>query len=228
MMKQLVVTISLLCCLTLHANAQRVRKDLSLLQRARLLEPFITEAARSNELDPRILRLICLAESRFRIDAVSAKGARGPMQFMPETAKRFGVRNPHDPREAMHGASRYLRFLLRRFGGRLDLALASYNAGEGTVESFLTGKPLLLQNGKLINPRGITTGGLPPYPETRMYVYSILKALNKTQAAAILPSRSLKLYPCARNYTLDVTTDSENQIINSAHQQCGPSFLDIK
>lgn len=56
------------------------------------------------------------------------------MQFMPDTAKRFGLKNPHDPKEAIDAAARYLRDLLKRFGGRLDLALAAYNSGEGTVE----------------------------------------------------------------------------------------------
>jgi soluble lytic murein transglycosylase-like protein len=100
------------------------------------------------------------------------------MQFMPDTAKRFGVRNPHDPRQAIDAAARYLRDLLMKFGGRLDLALAAYNAGEGTVEAFRTGKRLVLAKGKIINRQGLITGGIPPYRETQEYVRSIIALLS--------------------------------------------------
>jgi soluble lytic murein transglycosylase-like protein len=100
------------------------------------------------------------------------------MQFMPDTAKRFGVRNPHDPQQAIDAAARYLRDLLMKFGGRLDLALAAYNAGEGTVQSFQTGRPLALASGKIINRRGQITGGIPPYRETQEYVRSIIALLS--------------------------------------------------
>ncbi len=104
------------------------------------------------------------------------------MQFMPDTARRYGLQNPHDPRAAIDAAAHYLRDLLIRFDGRLDLALAAYNAGEGTVESFQTGRPLRLTSGKIINPRGLTTGGLPPYSETRTYVNSIINLFTQDSA----------------------------------------------
>jgi soluble lytic murein transglycosylase-like protein len=113
------------------------------------------------------------------------------MQFMPETAKRFGLKNPHDPREAIDAAARYLRDLLRKFGGRLDLALAAYNAGEGTVESFRTGRPLVLASGKIINPGGRVTGGIPPYRETQDYVRSAIAFLTNGQMANTKPSAFL-------------------------------------
>jgi hypothetical protein len=97
------------------------------------------------------------------------------MQFMPDTASRYGLNNPHDPQAAIDAGARYLRELLQKFDGRIDLALAAYNAGEGAVQSYLTGKPLLLRTGKMINPRGISTGGIPPYAETQNYVSSILQ-----------------------------------------------------
>jgi len=97
------------------------------------------------------------------------------MQFMPDTAARYGLTNPHDPEAAIDAAARYLRDLLQKFGGRIDLALAAYNSGEGAVESFRTGRPLVLRTGKIINPRGVITGGIPPYSETQSYVNSILK-----------------------------------------------------
>jgi len=148
--------------------------DVSIRDRARRIEPFISESSRRYGVDPRVLRILCFIESRYRLDAVSPKGARGPMQFMPDTAIRYGLSNPHDPQQAIDAAARYLRDLLRRFGGRIDLALAAYNAGEGTVESFRTGRPLVLPTGKVINSRGQITGGIPPYRETQQYVRSII------------------------------------------------------
>lgn len=158
-------------------------RDPSLPTRARLFEPLIVESARRYGIDPRILWTLCFVESRFRSEAVSPKGARGPLQFMPETAARYGLSNPHDPKAAIDAAARYLRDLLDRFGGRVDLALAAYNSGEGAVDSFRTGRPLLLRTGKLINPRGLVTGGIPPYAETRNYVESILRMANGVSAS---------------------------------------------
>src|SRR5215831_14663503 len=161
--------------LVLGASVMAQERDESLIQRARSLEPFIVESAQRYGIDARLLWSVCFAESRFRVAAVSPKGARGPMQFMPDTAARYGLINPHDPKAAIDAAARYLRDLLQEFGGRIDLALAAYNSGEGAVESFRTGRPLVLRTGKIINPRGVITGGIPPYSETQSYVNSILK-----------------------------------------------------
>lgn len=100
------------------------------------------------------------------------------MQFMPATARRYGLQDPHDPKAAIDAAAHYLRDLLTKFGGRVDLALAAYNAGEGTVESFQTGRPLVLSTGKIINPHGVITGGVPPYQETETYVRSAIRLLS--------------------------------------------------
>lgn len=166
---------SIVCVLVLAAPGMAQEHDESLIRRATSLEPLIVESAQRYGIDARLLWTVCFTESRFRVEAISPKGARGPMQFMPDTATRYGLANPHDPKAAIDAGARYLRDLLQRFGGRVDLALAAYNAGEGTVESFLTGRPLLLRTGKIINPRGIVTGGIPPYAETENYVSSILK-----------------------------------------------------
>jgi soluble lytic murein transglycosylase-like protein len=77
------------------------------------------------------------------------------MQLMPGTAIRFGVRRPFDPAENIFGGTQYLRELLKMFGGRVDLALASYNAGEGAVLKY--------------------GGKVPPYRETREYVDRITR-----------------------------------------------------
>ena len=194
----------------------------SLQERSRQLEPLILESAKRYGIDPRILSSVCFTESRYRLDAISPKGARGLMQFMPDTARRYGLQDPHDPRAAIDAGARYLRDLLFRFNGRLDLALAAYNAGEGTVESYLTGRPLRLTGGKIINSRGLVTGGLPPYAETRTYVNSILRlfAQPSVQAprVALMPiltdskPRSSK----ARDFSLDVTeTDTSHISLNA-------------
>ena len=144
------------------------------------------------------------------------------MQFMPDTARRYGLQDPHDPRAAIDAGARYLRDLLFRFNGRLDLALAAYNAGEGTVESYLTGRPLRLTGGKIINPSGLVTGGLPPYAETRTYVNSILRlfAQHSSQAptvALMRMSTDSKIRSSkARDFSLDVTeTDTSHLPLNA-------------
>lgn len=141
--------------------------------RARLYEPFIMSTARRYNIDPHLLWTIAYLESRFRKDVISYKDGKpcayGMMQFTAPTAARYGLTNPHDPRQAIDAAARYVRDLQRRFGPRGDLILAAYNAGEGTVEAFRAGKTLVLPN-KVINPRGLRTDGIPPYEETRNYV----------------------------------------------------------
>jgi len=173
MIRKLMRSIVWVILLTGSVVAQE--RDSTLTQRARLLEALIIESAQRYGIDARVVWMLCFIESRFKVDAVSRKGARGPMQFMPDTAARYGLTNPHDPEAAIDAAARYLRDLLQKFGGRIDLALAAYNSGEGAVESFRTGRPLVLRTGKIINPRGVITGGIPPYSETQSYVNSILK-----------------------------------------------------
>ena len=130
---------------------------------------------------------------------------------MPDTAKRFGLKNPHDPQQAIDAAARYLRDLLRTFGGRLDLALAAYNAGEGTVQSFRTGRPLVLSSGKIINRQGRITGGIPPYRETQEYVRSAITFLTNGRVNALQPTslslqkNSVSLELSARNLNSNFT-----------------------
>jgi soluble lytic murein transglycosylase-like protein len=92
------------------------------------------------------------------------------MQFTIATARRYGLTNPYNPKESIEAAARYVRDLQTHFGPRIDLILAAYNAGEGAIEAFRDGKTLVLPNNKVVNPRGLRTGGIPPYRETRHYV----------------------------------------------------------
>ena len=142
--------------------------------RAKVYEPLIASTAKRYNIDPNLLWTIAYLESRFRHNAVSYKNGKpcayGLMQFTGSTAARYGLTNPHDPRESLDAAARYVRDLQTRFGPRVDLILAAYNAGEGAVEAFRDGRTLVLLNNKIINPRAQRTGGIPPYTETRQYV----------------------------------------------------------
>ena len=110
-------------------------------------------------VDPYLVFLVMEQESHFNTRAVSPKGARGLMQLMPGTSARFGVRRPHDAAQNISGGTRYLKELLNRFNNRVDLVLASYNAGEGAVIKF--------------------GHRVPPYRETRNYVKKISFRYNR-------------------------------------------------
>lgn len=115
---------------------------------------LIARVAERHDVNPALLTAMAQAESAFDPLAVSPKGARGLLQLMPETAERFGVSNPFDAAQNVEGAARYLGWLLERYDGRADLALAGYNAGEGAVDLHR---------------------GIPPYGETRRYVRRVLE-----------------------------------------------------
>ena len=142
------------------------------IRNASLNEAVRRETAK-HSIDPLLIYALIEQESGGKVRAVSPKGARGPMQLMPATAARFGVRNPHDIPQSVRGGVEYFVWLLDKFDGNVLLALAGYNAGEGAVEAYRAGRAIILPNGRVINPRRLRTGGIPPYPETQAYVRSI-------------------------------------------------------
>ncbi len=116
------------------------------------LDGFVYPIAKSYGVDPELVKAVIQIESSRNYRALSNKGAIGLMQLIPDTASRFGVSDPWDPRQNIKGGVKYLRFLLAYFEGNVDLALAGYNAGEHAVDRH---------------------GGIPPYKETRRYVVKV-------------------------------------------------------
>src|ERR1700752_2762582 len=126
------------------------------------LDSLILQNGSKYNVDPYLIFLVMEQESHFNTHAVSPKGARGLMQLMPGTAARYGARRAHDPAQNILAGTRYLRELLNRFNNRVDLVLASYNAGEGAVAKF--------------------GNRVPPYQETRNYVKKISYRYKRTIA----------------------------------------------
>jgi len=128
----------------------------------RLFAPIIERASRAHGVDVALVHAVISAESGYNPGAVSRAGARGIMQLMPDTARRFGVQNIMDPSDNIHGGVRYLRELMKLFNGNMELAVAAYNAGENAV----------IRHGHRV----------PPYAETVHYVPKVLDFYRKFQS----------------------------------------------
>jgi len=109
----------------------------------------VNKNAKTNHVDPALIRALIHAESGFNPNARSKKGAGGLMQLMPATAKELGVNNVFNANQNISGGTRYLAQLLDAFNGDITLATAAYNAGPNAVKKY---------------------NGIPPYQETQVYV----------------------------------------------------------
>ena len=158
---------------------------------AALQEAIYKETSRY-KIDPDLIFALVWQESRSDLRAISPKNARGPFQLMPGTAARYGVNNPHDPKQAARGGIAYFVWLLDRFGGNVSLALAGYNAGPIAVDAYMSGKSVLLPGGKLINANGKRTNGIPPYEETRNYVRRIAERYRLIRAERQVSSTTVR------------------------------------
>ena len=119
---------------------------------------LIREYANRYRLDEALIKAVIKVESDYRPYIVSSKGAQGLMQLIPETARSLNVKDPFDPAENIRGGSLYLRLMLDRFDGDLELALAAYNAGPTAVQRY---------------------GGIPPFDETVNYIRRVKYHLNR-------------------------------------------------
>lgn len=126
------------------------------------IDETVEAIAAKQAVPPELIHSVIKVESNYNPNAVSSKGALGLMQLIPSTARRFGVSDVFNPQENIEGGARYLRYLLDLYNWDLKLALAAYNAGEGAVAKY---------------------GGVPPYTETRNYIVSVGKQLEKSVAA---------------------------------------------
>lgn len=126
---------------------------------SQVISSIVSEIAHDVDVPAHLLHAVIAVESGYDALAVSPKGAQGLMQLMPETAQRFGVADPFDPRDNVRGGALYLKWLLDLFGGDLQLAVAGYNAGENAV---------------------IRAGyRIPPYAETQRFVPRVMARLQR-------------------------------------------------
>jgi soluble lytic murein transglycosylase-like protein len=119
------------------------------------VEKIVKEAAERHKVDPALVRAVIETESAWDPRAHSHKGAGGLMQLIPTTAQRYGAYDLFNPQQNVDAGVKYLRTLLERYNGNLDLALAAYNAGEGAVDR---------------------AHGVPSYRETRNYIQKVQNA----------------------------------------------------
>jgi len=138
-----------------HDNPQLVGKP---------FHEHVSKAARANEVDPALVHAVIAAESNYNPKAISHKGAIGLMQVMPGTGRRYGMKEKEllAPAKNIAAGVRYLADLIEMFDGNLELAVASYNAGENAVIRF--------------------GNRVPPYPETRAYVPRVLRYYDALRA----------------------------------------------
>jgi soluble lytic murein transglycosylase-like protein len=128
------------------------------------IHALIDSIATNHGVDPALVKAMVRTESNYNRWAVSNKGALGLMQLIPTTGARFGVQDFFDPKQNIEGGVRYMKFLLAKFNGDLDLSLAAYNAGENLVERL---------------------GRIPAIPETRNYVRKVRAHYGKREHQAV-------------------------------------------
>jgi soluble lytic murein transglycosylase-like protein len=137
------------------------------------LDWTIFRAGERHGVDPRFIHAVIWQESKYKVQAQSHAGAQGLMQLMPATAERFGCEDPYDPVDNIEAGTKYLKWLLKKFDGNVELALAGYNAGEGSVAKY---------------------NGIPPYDETRNYVRIISKRYGKIYHPVVTPEQGVEQF----------------------------------
>jgi soluble lytic murein transglycosylase-like protein len=128
------------------------------------LRTMVDRIASEQGVETSLVHSVIRAESNYNPNAVSPKGAQGLMQLIPATARRFGVSDSFNAAENILGGVRYLHFLLDYYQGDYAKTIAAYNAGESNVDKYK---------------------GIPPFPETRNYVYQVAKNLKSARQTAV-------------------------------------------
>ena len=149
---------------------------------------IIFHAAERHGLDPRFVHAVIWQESKYKPQATSHVGAQGLMQLMPATARRFGCENANDPAANVEAGTKYLSWLLKRFSGNVELALAGYNAGEGAVDKY---------------------NGVPPYNETQNYVRRITSRYGKTYHPVLSPADAKLAFHLVKENSLTESSPTE-------------------
>ena len=170
-------------------------------------DQMIQSAAAQYGVSAGLIKAVMHTESGFNAAARSPVGAQGLMQLMPATAQRFNVKNVYDPQENINAGAKYLSWLLKRFDGNTQYALAAYNAGENNVKKY---------------------GGIPPFRETQDYVKKVLNRYqhlyansekltlsnSKTASASpSTPSNSQNISPSDSIQLYDTSSAVKRQII---------------
>ncbi|HOI28399.1 MAG TPA: transglycosylase SLT domain-containing protein [Melioribacteraceae bacterium] len=135
----------------------KIKPSSEALKRLNKFDIMIDEASNEFGLDKNLIKSVILTESAANHKAVSSAKAKGLMQLIDSTASDMGVKNVFDPRQNIHGGTKYLSRMLRQYSGDLKLALAAYNAGPQNVEKF---------------------NGVPPFDETKNYIEKVIGYLN--------------------------------------------------
>jgi Rod binding domain-containing protein len=133
----------------------------SVLENVGKYSDIIDEAAGKYDMKPNLIKAVIAAESGGKADSLSSKNAKGLMQLVDSTAKEVGVTNVFDPRENIMGGTKYLKDLIDKYSGNVEMALASYNAGPAAVEQYQ---------------------GIPPFSETQNYVKRVKSYLQMFEA----------------------------------------------
>ena len=158
-------------------------------------DQMIRQASQQHGVSEGLIKAVMHTESGFNINARSPVGAQGLMQLMPATARRFNVSNAYDPQQNIFGGARYLSWLLKRFNGNTQLAIAAYNAGEGNIDKY---------------------GGIPPFRETQDYVRRVTSRFQNLYSSGLSSTSS------SNNANTQVIAQSANYTSSNSEAMSAP------
>lgn len=158
-------------------------------------DQMIRQAAQQHGVSEGLIKAVMHTESGFNINARSPVGAQGLMQLMPATARRFNVSNAYNPQQNIFGGARYLSWLLKRFNGNTQLAIAAYNAGEGNIDKY---------------------GGIPPFRETQDYVRRVTSRFQNLYSSGLSSTSS------SNNANTQVIAQSANYTSSNSEAVSAP------